>query len=54
KLLQRAYVEARYNDDFVVTKEDIDALTPKVELLRDITEKVCRDRIAEYDRMNGK
>ena len=54
RLLQRAYVEARYNDDFVVTKEDIDALTPKVELLRDITEKVCRDRIAEYDRMNGK
>ena len=41
-------------DLLVVTKEDIDALTPKVELLRDITEKVCRDRIAEYDRMNGK
>ena len=39
RLLQRAYVEARYNDDFVVTKEDIDALMPKVERLRDITEK---------------
>ncbi len=27
ELLRSAYVEARYNDDFVVTKEDIDALT---------------------------
>ena len=54
KLLQRAYVEARYNDDFAVSKDDTDALTVRVERLRDITEKVCRDRIAEYDRMNGK
>ena len=55
KLLQRAYIEARYNKkNFIVTKADIDALISKVELLRDITEKVCRDRIAEYDSMNGK
>ena len=48
KLLQRAYVESRYNPDFEITKEDIDALLPKVEHLRDIVEKVCNDRIAEY------
>ena len=54
KLLQRAYVEARYNDDFAVTKDDIDALTVRVERLRDITEKVCRDRIAFYDSANRK
>lgn len=48
KLLQRAYVEARYNDEFVVTRADIDALIPKIELLRDITEKVCKERIASY------
>lgn len=29
ELLRSAYVEARYTDDFVVTKEDIDALMPK-------------------------
>ena len=44
KLLQRAYVEARYNDDFAVSKDDTDALTVRVERLRDITDKVCRDR----------
>ena len=42
ELLRSAYVEARYTDDFVVTKEDIDALMPKVELLRDVVENVCR------------
>ena len=54
KLLQRAYVEARYNDDFAVSKDDTDALTVRVERLRDITEKVCRDRIAFYDSASRK
>ena len=48
-LLQRAYIESRYNPDFEITKEDIDALMPKVEQLRDTVEKVCRERIAYYD-----
>lgn len=39
---------ARYNPDFVVTKEDIDILVPKVELLRDIAKKICEERIKEY------
>lgn len=47
-LLKAAYVDARYNPFFVVTKEDIDALIPKVELLRDITERICKERIEEY------
>ena len=54
KLLQRAYVEARYNDDFAVSKDDTDALTVRVERLRDITDKVCRDRIAFYDSASRK
>ena len=41
-LLKAAYVDARYNPYFVVTKEDIDQLTPKVELLRDITKRICK------------
>ena len=35
-LLQRAYIESRYNPDFEITKADIDALLPKIELLRDV------------------
>jgi len=47
-LLKAAYVDARYNPHFVVTKGDIDAIIPKVELLRDITERICEIRIGEY------
>lgn len=47
-LLKAAYVDARYNPYFVVTKEDIDQLTPKVELLRDITKRICKSKIKEY------
>lgn len=49
-LLRRAYLEARYNKkNFIVTKDDIDALTPKVEQLKQVVEKVCRERIAYYE-----
>lgn len=48
-LLRRAYLEARYNKkNFIVTKADIDALVPKIELLRDIVEKVCQKQMAYY------
>ena len=48
ELIKAAYVNGRYDPDFVVTKEDIDALIPKVELLRDITKKICEEKIKEY------
>lgn len=48
-LLQRAYIESRYNPDFEITKADIDALIPKIEQLRDIVEKVCKQRIEYYN-----
>ena len=48
KLIKSAYVNGRYDPDFVVTKEDIDALLPKVELLRDITKRICEQKIKEY------
>lgn len=50
-LIKAAYVEGRYNPDFLVTKEDIDALIPKVELLRDITNRICEVKIGEYGKM---
>ncbi|WP_165023595.1 HEPN domain-containing protein [Dysgonomonas sp. ZJ279] len=50
-LVKDAYIEARYNPKFIVTKEDIDALIPKVELLRDITKRICEVKIREYGEM---
>lgn len=52
ELLRLAYVEARYNKKFVVTKEDVDTLFPKIEKLRDITEQICKSQIELYRRMN--
>lgn len=53
-LLERAYIESRYNPDFEIVKADIDALIPKVEYLRNIVERVCRERLAYYDAQIGK
>jgi len=51
QLIKAAYVNGRYDPDFVVTKEDIDKLIPKVELLRDITQRICEEKIKEYGEM---
>ena len=51
KLLQAAYVEARYNPKFIVTKEDIDALMPIIEKLLELTCQLCEKRIREYENM---
>ena len=47
-LLQDAYVQARYSLHFRITQEDIEALLPKVELLRDIARQCCEERIKVY------
>lgn len=52
KLLKSAYVEARYNPKFPVTKEDIDALLPIVDRLAKLVEQLCQQRIKEYGEMN--
>lgn len=50
-LLKAAYVDARYEAGFVVTKEDIDPLISKVKMLRDITKRICEERIGEYGKI---
>ena len=48
EILQRSYIEARYNDKFVVSKEVVDALAPKVELLFNIVNDVCQKQFDYY------
>lgn len=54
ELLERSYIEARYNDKFVVPKEVVDALVPKVDLLFNIVEDVCRKRFDYYKQQSKK
>jgi len=49
ELIKAAYVNGRYDPDFIVTKEDIDALILKVELLRNITQRICVNKIEDYE-----
>jgi len=45
KLLKTAYVEARYNKHYSITKEQLEYLIERVERLKEITEKICLDQI---------
>lgn len=51
RLLNDAYLQARYNPHFIVSKSDIDILTRSVVKLRDIVTQVCKNKIAEYRNM---
>ncbi len=47
-LLKKAYVDARYNMDYKISKEDLDYLSERVNLLRELTEKVCKQKIESF------
>lgn len=50
-ILIKAYVQARYNPNFEVSREFVEKVIPRVELLRDITQKICEEKIQEYVKM---
>ena len=45
-LLKKAYVDARYNDSYVITEEELNILIERVKKLQEITEKICKSKIA--------
>lgn len=47
-LLKRAYVDARYSDDYVINKEDLEYLSGRVQFLRKLTEEICGNKIKEF------
>lgn len=50
-LIKAAYVDARYNPHFIVSKDDIEALIPIVEKLFELVKELCRERIDKYQSM---
>ncbi len=46
--LKRGYIDARYNKDFVVTKEELEVITARLTQLHTIAEKICKEKIAEF------
>ncbi len=47
-LLKRAYVEARYNKNYSITKEQLKYLIKKVECLKKVVESVCKEKIEGF------
>lgn len=52
-LLCRAYIEACYNKDFVVTREELMYMIERVEVLKEITERIYIAQIVYYDTLIG-
>lgn len=46
-LLKKAYIDARYNRNYKIEKAELEYLGSRVALLRDLTERVCRERIGQ-------
>ena len=53
-LLKKAYIDARYNKNYKIEKEELEYLGGRVTLLKDLTERICRERIAQFaDNQSG-
>ncbi|MGD8780906.1 MAG: hypothetical protein PVH88_18315 [Ignavibacteria bacterium] len=44
-LLRRAYIDARYDEDYTITKEELEWLAERVKLLQEMTERICKEKI---------
>ena len=48
KLLQRAYVDARYKKDYKITKKQLEYLAERVKVLQKLTKKICKEKIESF------
>ncbi|NQY74221.1 MAG: HEPN domain-containing protein [Candidatus Margulisbacteria bacterium] len=48
-LLKDAYIDSRYSQHFKISKTELEWLYSRVEVLRDITKKICREKIRELE-----
>jgi uncharacterized protein len=46
-LLKKAYIDARYNRNFKIEKEELEYLGSRVMLLKNLTERICKERIGQ-------
>lgn len=47
-LLKKAYVDARYKAEYQIGKQDLEWLSGRVQLLRNLTEQICKQKIASF------
>jgi HEPN domain-containing protein/predicted nucleotidyltransferase len=49
ELLRKAYVDARYNRNYVITSEELSWLAERVEILQEMTKKICQKKIDSFE-----
>jgi len=54
ELLMRAYIDARYEDDYQITEEQLLYLIERVEELANITEKICFEWLVRHHAQAGR
>lgn len=47
-LLKKAYIDARYNPKYKITKKELEYLAERVRKLQRLTKEVCKERIESY------
>jgi len=48
-LLVKGYIDARYKDDYIISKEELEILINRVEKLQNVAEKICKDFIEKIN-----
>jgi HEPN domain./Nucleotidyltransferase domain. len=48
ELLQKGYIDARYNPKYRITKKELEYLAGRVKQLQKLTRAICKERIASY------
>jgi len=48
ELLRKGYVDARYKPSYTITREELEWLRERVQALQQLTEKLCREKIASF------
>jgi len=49
QLLKQAYVDARYSEYYKITEEELLWLAERVQVLQDLTKKLCQEKIASFE-----
>ena len=47
-LLKRGYIDARYKDDYLITKDELFRLIEKVEKMQLVIQKICLEKISSF------
>ena len=45
KLLNKSYIDARYNKNFTITKEQLEYLSKRVTILKEVVKRICEPKV---------